>query len=193
MPVTAAWIELTQFAGGVGSRMAEADALTKAMKDARLAEAVQLDAILNGRDARILRLGALRDAVLPELQTHEEAKKFFDLNVVEGERPKLWLDLISWVEMEPDPKTYRLVQSRESAEGVLFETADAAEMKRYVIRYLAHRLVAREKRAAATGFADQTVSRHYTFGELVYVWLSGLAFGILSLVAVALIRGTLKL
>lgn len=173
--------------------MAEVDALTKAMKDARLAEAVQLDAILNARDARILRLGALRDAVLPELQAHEEAKKLFDLNVVEGERPKLWLDLISWIEMEPDPKTYRLVQSRERAEGVLFETADAAEMKRYAIRYMAHRLIERERRQVSTGIVSETARGRYSFGDLVYVWVSGLAFGILALVAYAVLQGALKI
>lgn len=173
--------------------MAEVDALTKAMKDARLAEAVQLDAILNARDARILRLGALRDAVLPELQAHEEAKKFFDLNVVQGDKPKLWLDLISWVEMAPDPKNYQLVQTRETAEDVLFESADAAEMKGYIIRYMAHRLVERERRQVSVAPVLQTQAGRYSFGELVYVWFSGLAFGVLALVAYALIKGMLKI
>ncbi|MBG1230937.1 hypothetical protein [Aestuariivirga litoralis] len=172
--------------------MTEPDTLTKALKDARLAEAVQLDAILNARDARILRLGALRDAVLPELAGHDAAKTLFDLNVVEGEKPKLWIDLISWVEMEPDPKTYRLVQSRESAEGILFETSDAAEMQRFIIRYMAHRLVERERRTVNTGFVGQTVQRRYSFGELLYVWATGLLFGVLGLTAVALIQGWLK-
>jgi len=181
----------------MGSQMAEVDALTKALKDARLAEAVQLDAILNARDARILRLGALRDAVLPELAAHDEAKKLFDLTVVEGERPKLWLDLISWVEMQPDPKTYRLVQSRESAEGVLFETTDAAEMQRYIIRVMAHRLIERERKQVSVAAPEtrepKTKPAGYSFGALVFVWISGLAFGVLALVAYGLINGMLKI
>jgi hypothetical protein len=171
--------------------MADADAFLKALKQARLSEAAQLDAVLNLRDARVLRLEALRDAVLPELQGHAEAQSLFDLNVQDGEKPRLWIDLVSSVEMEPDPKTYRLVQQREGRRDVLFETRDMSQMGDFVIRFLAHRLVAQERLSRTPQVAAQT-GRRYGLFEMVYVWITGILFGALSLIAWALATGHLK-
>ncbi len=172
--------------------MVKAGTLDQALKDARLLQAAQLEAMVNVRDARVLRLEALRDSLAPELRQREELGDLFELNVQDGDRPKLWLDLISVVEMEPDPGTYRLMQDRNSHREILFETKDAAEIHQRVIQHVAHRVVERERRAA--GFAPKKLNetRRYSVGEMVFVWFSGFAFGLLILLAYALATGELR-
>jgi len=66
-------------------------------------------------------------------------------------------------------------------------------MQRHVIRYLAQRMVAQEKRAAAlrASLVDEGGHR-YGFGELVYVWFTGFLFGVLGLIAYGLSTGALN-
>ncbi len=171
--------------------MADADAFLKALKQARLSEAAKLDAVLNLRDARALRLEALRDAILPALAGHAAAQALFELNLQDGETPRLWIDLISTVEMEPDPKTYRLFQQRENNRDVVFESRDMGEMSDAVVRYLAHRYVAQDRLSNAVGVRRLT-QQGYSLYEMIYAWVTGILFGVLGLVAWALATGHLK-
>lgn len=174
--------------------MSKVDAFTQALKQARLAEAAQLEALVSLRDARSLRLLALRDALKRELAGHDEALSLFELNVQDAEKPKLWLDLISFIEMEPNPKTYRLMQDGPQGRACQFESSDAAAMQAQALRHMAHRLVAHDKLAAgmAQGKSNEK-SKPYGLGDLIYVWFTGLLFGILGLVAWALAMGYLKI
>ena len=171
--------------------MADPDAFVKALKKARLSEAAQLEAVINLRDAGTLRLEALRDALLPQLQGNTQAQAMFELNVQDGERPRLWIDLVSAIEMWPDPKTYALTQHRDGQRETMFETRDLQEMQRFALGYLAHRLVAQERLAA--GLRDRLKGGpRYSLTEMIYVWVTGLLFGVLGLVAWALATGHLK-
>ena len=173
--------------------MAQRDALTTALKEARLAEAARFDAIARVHDARVLRLEMLRDSVLPELASSPHLRELFEINMQDGETPRLWIDLISQVVMEPDPKSYRLVQATESGRETLFETRDAEQMKRFLLRHIAHRVVVQERAIASKLKADIMQQRGYTLGELIYVWMTGALFGVLGLVAFALSSGMIKL
>jgi hypothetical protein len=174
--------------------MSKVDAFTQALKQARLAEAAQLEALVSLRDARSLRLLALRDALKRELAGHDEALCLFELNVQDAEKPKLWLDLISFIEMEPNPKSYRLMQDGPQGRACVFESSDAGAMQAQALRHLAHRLVVHDKLVAgmAQGKVNEKV-RAYGLGDLVYVWFTGLLFGILGLAAWALAVGYLKI
>jgi hypothetical protein len=171
--------------------MADHDRLTAALKDARLAEAAQLESILGLRDAKSLRLEALRAAMMPRLAGHPEARALFELNVQPGANPRLWIDLVSSVVMEPDPRTYRLVQDRDGQRETLFETTDINQMVPFVTRYLAHRMVAHEKAAAGISAGLSGKVNGYSLGALVYVWLTGCAFGVLALLVAAMLLGKL--
>jgi hypothetical protein len=109
--------------------------LTKALREARLASAAKLDATLGLSDARALRLDALRAELAPIVAANAEAKALFDLNLQVGEAPKLWLDLISSVVMEPDPRTYRLVQDQENRRETLYESTKISEMSAHIVKY----------------------------------------------------------
>ena len=173
--------------------MSERNALTTALKEARLAEAARFDAMARVHDARTLRLEALRDSVLSELSGSPQLGELFEINIQDGEMPRLWIDLISQVVMEPDPKSYRLLQATENGRETLFETRDPEQMKRFLVRHIAHRAVAHERAVAGKPQADATRQRGYSVGELIYVWVTGVLFGVLGLTAYALVNGIIKL
>ena len=173
--------------------MSERNALTTALKEARLAEAARFDAMARVHDARTLRLEALRDSVLSELSASPKLGELFEINIQDGEMPRLWIDLVSLVVMEPDPKSYRLLQATENGRETLFETHDPEQMQRFLLRHIAHRAIAQERAVAGKRQADATQPRGYSVGELIYVWLTGALFGVLGLTAYGVATGIIKL
>lgn len=163
--------------------------LAEALREARLAEAAHLEAALDLRDSKTLRLQILRDALLPAVQSTPEARDLFDLALLPGDPPRLWLDLTAYVVMEPDHRTYRVLQDRQDSRDILFEGAGAEQAAAAIRRHMAHRLVARERRGALSGPVPQL---GYSSATLILAWVSGVAFGALALVAAALYMGLLK-
>ncbi|MFM8748209.1 MAG: hypothetical protein ACKOED_16320 [Aestuariivirga sp.] len=168
----------------------EQDALAAAVRDARLAEAAHFEAALDLRDSKSLRLQILKDDLLPAVQASPEARDLFDLTLLPGEPPKLWVDLTSYVLMEPDHRTYRFIQDRQDRREILFESADREQAAAAIRRHMAHRLVARDRQAAS--LPPPPVQTGYSTASLILAWISGLAFGALALLAAALYVGVLK-
>jgi hypothetical protein len=168
----------------------ERDSLAEALRDARLAEAAHFDAALELRDSKSLRLQLLQDELLPTVRASTEARELFDLTLVPGEPPKLWVDLVSYVVMEPDHRTYRFVQDRQDGREILLESSSREQTAAAIRRHIAHRLVARERVLAAP---SQTVMKAgYSTASLILAWASGFAFGALALLAAALYLGIIK-
>lgn len=154
--------------------------LDAALRRAREMEAAHLEAVLAVRDAELLRLEALKAELAPAVAAHDRARDFFDLAIVPGEPPRLWIDLISSVIMAPDPRTYRLTQELLSGRAVLLETADRAEMTEKIKAYMAHRLVARDREIAGARPVSE-LKTGYSLAAMIMVWLLGLAGGALAL------------
>ena len=171
--------------------MAGHDDLSGALRKARLAEAAHFEAILGIMDSKSLRLQVLKDEIVPLIAATPEAANVFDLALVPGEPPRLWVDLISFVVMEPDYRTYRLLQDNQGGREALFESADRAEMLNYLKTYLAHRMIARERQIVMAAPVSQPVAR-YSTGAIIYAWFNGLVLGLLTLLLVAILLGKLK-
>lgn len=171
--------------------MAEHGDLSGALRKARLAEAAHFEAILGIKDSKSLRLQVLKDDIAPLVSATPEAAQVFDLALVPGEPPRLWIDLISFVVMEPDYRTYRLQQDNQSGREALFETADRAEMVNYLKTYLAHRIVARERQIVRAAPSSKPSAR-YSIKAVIYAWFNGLILGFLALVVAAIWLGKLK-
>lgn len=172
--------------------MATHDQFTVALRKARIAEAAHLDALHNVRDARGLRLSALRESIMPHLVGHPLAEGFTDLSLQEGEMPRLWIDLISSVVVEPDTQTYRLVQDVDGTRLTLHETRSLEDMAQAVLRYIAHRVIARERTAAGLAPHPADSNRDYQLGEVIYVWFTGVALGVLTMLIMAILMGLLS-
>ncbi len=171
--------------------MADQNDFGIALRQARVAEAAQLEAVMNIRDARALRLESLRDAVKAKLGSNEQALAMFDLVVQPGAKPKLWVDLISSVVMEPDPRSFRLIQDREKNTETVFETTVEAEMVDFLTRYLAHRLVLHDKLVASVPTAEVKPNSVYSLADMIYVWATGCLFGVMTLLTLAMYLGKL--
>ena len=173
--------------------MATHETFTDSLRKARLAEAARLDALQNVGDARGLRLAALRESLLPHLKGHPLAEGFNELMLQPGDTPRLWIDLISSVVVEPDTRNYRLQQERDGRRDVLNETDDLHDMSQAVLRYIAHRVIAREKAAATQTIPSGDSGAGYNLGEMVYVWFTGAALGVLAMLVAAILLGFLHI
>ena len=163
--------------------MADFDQLNVALLHARAAESAQFEAMLSFADARILRLENLRELIAKKLASDSKLTELFELNVQPGVKPKLWIDLISAVVMEPDPKTFRLTQDSELGREVLLETAELGQMADYVVRYLAQRAVLQER---AVPRKVTAAPAPYSSRDMIYIWLTGCVFGAMVFLTIAM-------
>ena len=65
----------------------------------------------------VILLAALQDVLRKKTAEEPQLKSLLPLQLETGFPPRLWLDNISYVIMEPDPRTYRLV--RQAPDGHL--------------------------------------------------------------------------
>lgn len=173
-----------------GAAIQDRDGLAEALREARLAEAAHFEAALDLRDSKSLRLQILKDELVPTVQASPQAREMFDLTLLPGEPPKLWVDLTSYVVMEPDHRTYRFLQDRQDRREILFESTDREQSAAAIRRHMAHRLVARERQVS--GLPQGQAQAGYSSAALILAWASGFAFGALALVAAAIYSGILK-
>ncbi|MEO9168238.1 MAG: hypothetical protein ABI230_07545 [Aestuariivirga sp.] len=152
------------------------ETLLHALQDARTKETARLEALFNVQDLRSLRLMNLHDMIEPELAKNALAKPLFNLNLEPGEIPRLWLGLTSSIVMEPDPKTYRLVNMSQATRETLFETTDMMAMKAFALRHMAFQIV--EQRRKPSRIA--TLKQNSIF-PLALTWLVGVVCGIAGL------------
>lgn len=168
----------------VAPTISDDDGLKEDIRQARLMEAAHFDALRDLRDAKTVRLQLLKDALLPQVKALPAAAELFDLALVTGEPPRLWIDLITHVQMEPDPRTFRLLQDRQDSREILFESEDIGEMAAAVRRHMAHRLIARERQGAAVTPGQPMPG--FSTSSLLLAWTSGFALGALVLMGVAI-------
>ncbi len=166
------------------------NAFDDALRQARLEEAAHYEAVRGIKDSKSLRLQALKGDIAAVIAHSQEARQIFDLALAPGDSPKLWIDLITWVVMEPDYRTYRLVQDNQAGRDILHETADRPEMVERLKHYMAHRVIARERQMAATPPAGRRGG--FSASAMIVAWLGGFALGILTLLISAILLGILK-
>src|SRR5947209_5006239 len=152
--------------------------LADALRQARLKEAAHFEAALDIRDAETLRLQVLKDELAPIVASRREAEDFFDLALVPGDPPRLWLDFITSVVMAPDPRTFRLIEDSQAGRETLLETQDRAQMVERIRQHMAHRLIARARRMTRP-WGEAPKRPGYSAGALVLSWLSGFTLGVL--------------
>lgn len=130
---------------GEGAKPAGRD-LSMALRTARLQQAERSEVIVDLRAAEIARLELLRDEVAAVMrQVPTEHAALFDGGLVPGFPPRLWIDIVSFVEMGRDKRTYRFLRDGRQGRDTLAETTETAEMADKVMDYVAHRIIERER------------------------------------------------
>ena len=123
--------------------------LQQAVRRARLESAEQSEAVDDLRQAEIVRLELLLEAVRPILDQTPEGVELFDAGVEHGERPRLFLDMISFVDLGHDRRTYRFFQDTRHGRVLIAESANLDRIVAAMTNYVARRLVEREQALAS--------------------------------------------
>jgi hypothetical protein len=170
--------------------------LKEALRKARVDQAERSGIVVDLHDAEVARLELLREALEPLFKEVPTDVDLFDLGISRGEAPKLWIDAIAHVAMGRDKRVYRFVQDTRYGRKVLAETAHIPEIEQTVTKYLAQRLIERERALAGSGTLLGGDRRAEDVSELrrrrrraIRIFLLGLCAGVALLVAAALLLG----
>ncbi len=126
--------------------------LRLAMRQARVDDAERGRVVAELRGAEVARLEMLRDELVPVFAEVPKDADLFDLALVPSERPRLFIDMIAFVDMGRDRRTYRFFQDTLHGRVMIAESQQIDRIAAAVTNYVARRLVERE-RALASGCA----------------------------------------
>src|SRR4030081_1080608 len=113
-------------------------------------EAERSGVVVDLHDAEVARLEVLNESLDPVFEEIPTNVDLFDRGISRGETPRLWIDAIAHVGMGRDKRVYRFVQDTRYGRKVLAETVNVGEMVDAVTKYLAQRLIERERALADT-------------------------------------------
>jgi hypothetical protein len=123
--------------------------LGAAMRRARVEGAEQNEAVADLREAEIARLDLLHDAIRPAIEQSPAAIDLFDVGIAYGERPRLFIDMIGFVEMAHDRRTYRFMQDTRHGRVLIAENDRVDRLADSITSYIARRIVERERALAS--------------------------------------------
>ncbi len=123
--------------------------LAAAVRRARVENAERADAIAELREIELGRLALLECELKPVVRQAPQDVDLFDLTLSRGDRPRVFLDMIAFIEMGRDRRTYRFFQDTLHGRVLIAESPRIDKIVAAVTNYVARRLVERE-RAHAT-------------------------------------------
>src|SRR6516225_2087446 len=121
------------------------NALKDVVREARIEAAERSAVIVDLRDAEVARLELLNEALDPIFDEVPSDVELFDRGISRGDVPRLWVDVVAHVEMGRDKRQYRFVQETRYGRAVLAESYEVPALVEAVRRYVARRLVERER------------------------------------------------
>src|SRR3954453_7457205 len=126
----------------------EPGTLKEAVREARIEAAERSAVVVDLRDAEFARLERLNEALDPVFNDIPRDVGLFDRGLSRGDVPRLWVDVVAHIEMGRDKRQYRFLQDTRYGRAVLAESYDIPEIVKAVTRYVARRLVERERALA---------------------------------------------
>src|SRR5712691_11388100 len=170
--------------------------LKDAVRQARIEQAERTAVVVDLRNAEVARLELLDEALAPVFAEIPPDIELFDRGVVPGDPPRLWIDMIAHVVMGRDKRIYRFLQDTRYGRRVLAESVNVPEIVDTVTKYLAQRIIERE-RALADGTLpimrdpkqEARRERRRRRRRAIRAFLFGLLVGFATLIAAALIFG----
>lgn len=167
--------------------------LKDAVREARIEAAERSAVVVDLRDAEVARLELLDEALDPLFKDIPADVELFDRGISRGDVPRLWVDVVAHVEMGHDKRQYRFVQDTRYGRAVLEESYEVPAMVQAITRYVARRLVERERALAddAGGSVAQGVlrsARRRRRWQAIRAFVYGLIVGVGALFALALLN-----
>jgi len=139
--------------------------LSDIVRDVKIATADRTDVVVDMRDADRARLELLAEEIKPVLADVDPADDRFDFGVSAGLQPRLWIDAVAHVHMGHDRRVFRFVRDTRLGRTIMSDTSDMATTADAVSRYIAERVIERERILAGdfeslkAGASGQAVAR----------------------------------
>lgn len=119
--------------------------LSDAIRDVRNAAADREDVVVDMREAQRMRLELLAAELAPVFADVPADNEWFDFAISSGLQPRLWIDAVSHVSMGRDRRTYRFLRDTRLGRVVLAESSEMKPVADQVTRYVAERIVERQR------------------------------------------------
>jgi hypothetical protein len=168
--------------------------LKDALRLARVDQAERTGVVVDLHDAEVARLELLNEALDPLFAEIPTDVDLFDRGISKGDAPRLWIDAIAHVGMGRDKRMYRFVQDTRYGRKLLAESVNIHEMVEAVTKYLAQRLIERERALADSGTPiisdlrlEAKFERKRRRRRAIRAFLFGLFVGLAALVIAALL------
>jgi hypothetical protein len=168
--------------------------LKDALRKARMESAERTGVVVDLHDAEVARLELLNEALDPLFAEIPLEVDLFDRGLTRGETPRLWVDAIAHVHMGRDKRLYRFVQDTRYGRRVLAESVNIPEMADAVTKYVAQRLIERERAVADSGTPmigdtrrEASFERRRRRRRAIRAFVFGLFAGFATLVLMALL------
>jgi hypothetical protein len=123
------------------------------------------DVVVDLGDAERMRLEILLDDLQSLIAQVPAEDERFDFTISSGTRPRLWIDSVAHVSMGRDRRTYRLVADSRMGRVVLAENADMRPVAMQVARYVAERLLERDRSLGSPEYAAGAMFRAQSMRE----------------------------
>ena len=128
-----------------GGDPAKGGRLAEAIREVKNAAADRDDVVVDFREAQRTRLELLADDLKPVFDDIPADDDRFDLAISTGVQPRLWIDSVAHVTMARDRRTYRFLRDTRLGRVVLAETSNMKAVAEQVTRYIAERLIERQR------------------------------------------------
>lgn len=134
--------------------------LADAVREVKNRVADRDDVVVELREAGRTRLELLLVELAPVIEEIPAEADIFDFSVSAGLQPRLWVDAVAHVSLGRDRRTFRFLRDTRAGRVVLAESASMAPVAEAVTRYVAERLVERERALAGEWVAAGGGLRH---------------------------------
>jgi hypothetical protein len=169
--------------------------LKEALRKARVDQAERTGVVVDLHDAEVARLEILNEALDPLFEEIPAEIDLFDRGISRGETPRLWIDAIAHIGMGRDKRLYRFLQDTRYGRKVLAESLNVAEMADAITKYVAQRMIERERALVDSTLPprdvkqDAKLERRRRRRRAIRAFLFGLIIGFATLIAAALLFG----
>lgn len=119
--------------------------LETAIREVKNGLADRDDVVVDMREAHRMRLELMAAELAGVFEDVPDDIDMFDFEISSGLQPRLWIDAVAHVAMGRDRRTYRFVRDTRQGRVVLAESTAIEPVADQVTRYIAERIVERQR------------------------------------------------
>jgi len=119
--------------------------LAEAMERVKTAQADRDDVVVEMKQLSRTRLEMLAQDIQPVFDALPEDVDLFEFALANGEPPRLWIDVTSFVRMGPDRRVFEFVKDTRLGRTIIAHTDDKTRMGEVITDYVAERVLERQR------------------------------------------------